>query len=417
MGDANSGAGAEDLRRLAPQVLGAVVRRYGHFDTAEDAVQEALLAAATQWPAEGVPGNPRGWLITVASRRLTDLLRSEQARQLREETAARQVPPGQRLAPSADSPATDSDDTLVLLLLCCHPALSPASQIALTLRAAGGLTTAEIARSFLVPEATMTRRITRAKQAIASSGMPFRMPAPPGREQRLGAVLHVLYLIFTEGYATTSGSGLLRPDLSAEAIRLARIVHRLLPDDGEVAGLLALMLLTDARRPARTGPGGELIPLEEQDRRRWNAGYIAEGVELVTGALAGREPGPYQLQAAIAAVHDQAPSTEATDWPQILALYDLLRQVSDSPVVALNHAVAAAMTHGPRAGLDLLSRLETDQRLTAGHRLLAVRAHLLEMTGQRAAARECYREAAGRTASLPQQRYLNARAARLADGP
>ena len=407
--------GPEDLlRQLAPQVLGAVVRRYGHFDAAEDAVQEALLAAARQWPAEGVPGNPRGWLITVASRRLTDLLRSEQARQRREEAAARQIPPGQWLAPAADSPGTGGDDTLILLFLCCHPALSPASQIALTLRAAGGLTTAEIARAFLVPEATMTRRITRAKQSVAASGTPFRMPAGRDREQRLSVVLHVLYLIFTEGYATTSGPGLVRPGLSAEGIRLARILHRLMPGDGEVTGLLALMLLTDARRPARAGPDGELVPLAEQDRGRWNASHIAEGVTLLTGALARGAPGPYQLQAAIAAIHDEASSYQATDWPQILALYELLLQIDDNPVVGLNHAVAAAMVHGPAAGLGLLTRLETDQRLAAGHRLIAVRAHLLEMAGQRAAARECYQAAAGRTASLPEQRYLNAKAARLA---
>ncbi len=406
---------AEDLlRQLAPQVLGAVAGRYGHFDTAEDAVQEALLAAAAQWPAAGIPDNPRGWLIAVAARRLTDLLRSEQARQRREETAARRTLPGEWLAPPADAPAGDTDDTLVLLFLCCHPALSPASQIALTLRAVGGLTTAEIARAFLVPEATMTRRITRAKQQIAGSGIPFRMPAAAEREQRLDAVLHVLYLIFTEGYATTSGPGLLRTDLSAEAIRLARLVRRLLPGDDEVTGLLALMLLTDARRPARTGPDGELVPLAEQDRSRWDARAIAEGVALVTGALAHQAPGPYQLQAAIAAVHDEAPSAEATDWPQILALYELLRHARGGPVVALNHAVAAAMVHGPQAGLELLRPLEADQRLAAGHRLPAVRAHLLELAGQRAAARECYLTAAGRTASLPQQRYLNARAARLA---
>ena len=403
------------LRQLAPQVLGAVVRRYSHFDAAEDAVQEALLAAATRWPAAGIPGNPRGWLITVASRRLTDLLRSEQARQRREEAAARQIPPGQWLAPAADSPAADGDDTLILLFLCCHPALSPASQIALTLRAVGGLTTAEIARAFLVPEATMTRRITRAKQQIAGSGTPFRMPAGRDRQQRLSVVLHVLYLIFTEGYATTSGPGLVRADLSAEAIRLARVVHRLMPGDGEVAGLLALMLLTDARRPARAGPDGELVPLAEQDRSRWNASYIAEGVTLLTGALARGEPGAYQLQAAIAAIHDEASSHQETDWPQILALYELLLQINDNPVVGLNHAVAAAMVHGPGAGLDLLTRLETDQRLAAGHRLIAVRAHLLEMAGQGAAARECYRAAARRTASLPEQRYLNTKAARLAD--
>ena len=389
------------------------MRRYGHFDTAEDAVQEALLAAATQWPAEGIPGNPRGWLITVASRRLTDLLRSEQARR-----AARRRPPGgsrrgsgwpRRPTPRPPS----SDDTLILLFLCCHPALSPASQIALTLRAVGGLTTAEIARAFLVPEATMTRRITRAKVQVADSGVPFRMPNGPEREQRLTVVLHVLYLIFTEGYAATSGPGLFRADLSAEAIRLTRIVRRLLPGDGEVAGLLALMLLTDARRPARTGPAGELIPLDEQDRSRWDQAKIAEGVALITGALPRGDVGPYQLQAAIAAVHDEAASAEATDWPQILALYDLLLRISDNPVVALNHAVAVAMTHGPGAGLERLGRLETDRRIAGDHRLEAVRAHLLEMAGQHQAARAAYQAAAQRTMSLPHQRYLNARAARL----
>jgi RNA polymerase sigma factor (sigma-70 family) len=410
-------ADVEDLlRSLAPQVLGAVVRRYGHFDIAEDAAQEALLAAATQWPREGMPDNPRAWLISVASRRLTDLLRSEQARRRREEAAAQQVPPGQLLAPAADSAAADSDDTLVLLFLCCHSALSPASQIALTLRAVGGLTTAQIARAFLVPEATMARRVSRAKQQIADSGMPFRRPARTEREQRLSVVLHVLYLIFTEGYAATSGPSLLRPDLSAEAIRLTRIVHHLLPGDGEVTGLLALMLLTDARRPARTGPGGELIPLAEQDRSRWNADSISEGVALLTGALSDATPGSYQIQAAIAAVHDEAQTSDATDWAQILALYELLMQVNDSPAVALNHAAAAAMAKGPAAGLELLSRLETDQRLAAGHRLIAARAHMLEMAGEDAAARDCYLRAAERTASLPHQRYLNARAARLAGG-
>jgi RNA polymerase sigma factor (sigma-70 family) len=409
-------AEVEDLlRRLAPQVLGAVVRRYGHFDTAEDAVQEALLAAATQWPKDGTPDNPRGWLITVASRRLTDLLRSEQARQRREDTVAQWTLPDQSLAPAADRPAAESDDTLILLFMCCHPALSPASQIALTLRAVGGLTTAEIARAFLVPEATMTRRISRAKQRIKDSGIPFGMPAGAERTQRLGAVLHVLYLIFNEGYASTSGPSLQRSDLSAEAIRLARMVHRLLPDDGEVAGLLALMLLTDARRPARTGPDGGLVPMAEQDRSLWNADHIAEGVALITEALPRGATGPYQLQAAIAAIHDEAASAEATDWPQIMALYELLMRTSDNPVVALNHAVAVAMVQGARAGLDLLGKLEADERIAEDHRLHAVRAHLLEMAGDRAAARDSYQAAAQRTTSLPQQRYLHARAARLPD--
>jgi RNA polymerase sigma factor (sigma-70 family) len=407
-------AGTEDLlRSLAPQVLGAVVRRYGHFDTAEDAVQEALLAAATQWPDEGVPGNPRGWLITVAARRLTDLLRSEQARQRREDTVARWVLPDQGLAPAADRPAAPVDDTLILVFLCCHPALSAASQIALTLRAVGGLSTAEIARAFLVPEATMTRRISRAKQAIARSGVPFRLPPPPEQAGRLGAVLHVLYLIFNEGYAATSGPQLQRAELAAEAIRLARLVHRLLPGDGEVTGLLALMLLTDARRPARTGPDGALIPLAEQDRGRWGAAAIAEGVALISAVLPHGPPGPYQLQAAIAALHDEAPSAADTDWPQIVALYELLLQVAGGPVVALNHAVAVAMARGPRAGLALLGGLEDDERIAGDHRFHAVRAHLLEMTGDPAAARSAYERAAGATMSFPQQRYLHARAARL----
>jgi RNA polymerase sigma factor (sigma-70 family) len=408
---------AEDLlRRLAPQVLGAVVRRYGHFDTAEDATQEALLAAAMQWPKEGVPDNPRGWLITVASRRLTDLLRGEQARQRREGTVASRALPEQWLASAADRPAADADDTLVLLFMCCHPVLSPASQIALTLRAVGGLTTAEIARAFLVPEATMTRRISRAKQRIRDSGVPFAMPPGGERTERLGAVLHVLYLIFNEGYTSTSGPSLHRVELSAEAIRLARMVHRLLPGDAEAAGLLALMLLTDARRPARTGPDGGLVPMAEQDRSLWDAGRIAEGVALITEALPRGPTGPYQLQAAIAAVHDEAPSAGATDWPQIVALYELLRQTSDNPVVALNHTVAVAMARGPHEGLDLLGKLEADERIADDHRFHAVRAHLLELAGDPAGAREAYEAAARRTTNLPQQRYLHGRAARLAGG-
>jgi RNA polymerase sigma factor (sigma-70 family) len=403
--------GTEDLlRRLAPQVLGAVVRRYGHFDTAEDATQEALLAAATQWPKDGVPSNPLGWLITVASRRLTDLLRSEQARQRREDTVARWVIP--------DAPTvSDEDDTLILLFLCCHPSLSPPSQIALTLRAVGGLTAAEIARAFLVPEATMVRRISRAKQRIKESGIPFGMPTGSERAERLAAVLHVLYLIFNEGYASTSGPNLQRGDLSAEAIRLARMVHRLLPEDAEVAGLLALMLLTDARRSARTAPDGSLVPMAEQDRSSWDADFIAEGVALITGALPRGVTGPYQLQAAIAAIHDEAPSAEATDWAQIMALYELLMRISDNPVVTLNHAVAVAMVRGATAGLDLLGKLEADARITGDHRLHAARAHLLEMTGDRDAARQAYEAAALLTTSLPQQRYLHARAARLTAKP
>ncbi|MET8680605.1 RNA polymerase sigma factor [Streptomyces sp. NPDC004647] len=408
-------SGVEDLlRRLAPQVLGALVRRYGHFDTAEDAVQEALLAAAVQWAEDGVPENPRGWLIRVASRRMTDLLRSEQARRRREETAAALTPPDELLAPSPGEGRTPAeDDTLTLLFLCCHPVLSPASRIALTLRAVGGLTTAEIARAFLVPEATMAQRISRAKRRIKSSGIPFRQPADRERTERLGAVLHVLYLVFNEGYTATSGRNLQRNELSGEAIRLTRAVRRLLPDDGEVAGLLALMLLTDARRPARTDPDGALIPLAEQDRSRWDREAIDEGIALVTDALSRTLPGPYQLQAAIAAVHDEAVHAEDTDWPQILALYELLERLSPGPVVTLNHAVAVAMVDGPRAGLDLLETLDADGRLTGHHRLDAVRGHLLEMAGDHGAARSAYRTAARRTMSIPERRYLQARAARL----
>jgi RNA polymerase sigma factor (sigma-70 family) len=401
------------LRTVAPQVLGAVVRRYGHFDTAEDATQEALIAATQQWPADGVPDNPLGWLITVASRRLTDLLRSEQARRQREDTVAGWTLPDQQLAPAADRPASESDDTLVLLFMCCHPSLSTASQIALTLRAVGGLTTAEIARAFLVPEATMTRRITRAKQRIKDSGIPFRLPPAAEQTERLGAVLHVLYLIFNEGYAATSGPSLQRSDLSAEAIRLTRLLHRLMPDDPEVTGLLALMLLTDARRPARAGTNGELIPMAEQDRDLWNAEFIAEGVALVSDALPRGPIGPYQLQAAIAAIHDEAPNAAATDWAEIVVLYELLMQISDNPMVTLSHAVAAAMVRGADVGLDLLGKLETDERIAEDHRFHAVRAHLLEMAGDRVAARDSFRAAAERTASIPQQRYLHGRAARL----
>ncbi|MFF3439115.1 RNA polymerase sigma factor [Streptosporangium sp. NPDC002721] len=408
-------ARAEDLlRELAPQVLGALVRRHGHFDACEDAVQEALLAAALQWPEQGTPDNPRGWLITVASRRLTDELRSEYARSRRESMVAARAPADEFLSPAADAePAGEQDDTLTLLFLCCHPALTPASQIALTLRAVGGLTTAQIARAFLVPEATMAQRISRTKQRIRSTGIPFAPPPEPERAERLRVVLHVLYLIFNEGYTTTSGPDLQRRELTGEAIRLTRAVHGLLPDDGEVTGLLALMVLTDARRPARTGPGGALIPLAEQDRSLWSGESIAEGIALVTGALARAPLGPYQLQAAIAAVHAEAARAEDTDWPQILALYRLLERLAPNPMVTLNHAVALAMVRGPAAGLDLLETLEADDRMAGHHRLHAVRAHLLETAGDREAARAGYREAARRTTSLPEQRYLEGRAARL----
>ncbi len=408
MSAAPASAFEDQLRELAPQVLGALVRRYGHFDACEDAVQEALLAAAVQWPGQGAPQNPRGWLVTVASRRVTDQLRSDHARQRREDTIAAR-------APGDEVEVPDRDDTLMLLFLCCHPALSPASQLALTLRAVGGLTTAQIASAFLVPEATMAQRISRAKQRIKSTGIPFELPAEDERADRLGVVLHVLYLIFNEGYTATSGPHLHRPDLTGEAIRLARVVHRLLPEDGEVAGLLALMLLTDARRPARTRPDGSLIPLEEQDRTRWDQAAIKEGVALVTDALARAPIGPYQLQAAIAAVHDEAPTAADTDWRQILALYDLLERLAPNPMVTLNRAVAVAKVRGPDAALDLLATLDADDRMSRHYRLAAVRAHLLEMAGDRTAARAGYQTAGRRTTSLPERRYLESRAARLRD--
>ncbi|PZG08570.1 RNA polymerase subunit sigma-24 [Micromonospora craterilacus] len=403
------------LRELAPQVLGVLARRFGDFATAEDAVQEALLAAATQWPEDGVPDNPRGWLIQVAYRRMIEMVRAEQARRAREDLAARREPVDRRSVPAVDAQlSADRDDTLVLLLLCCHPALSPASAIALTLRAVGGLTTAEIARAFLVPEATMAQRISRAKQRIRDSGTPFRMPEPADLPARLAAVLHVLYLVFTEGHVASAGDRLHRIDLAREAIRLTRALHARLPDDSEVAGLLALMLLTEARSAARTGASGELIPLAEQDRGRWDATAIAEGIALVTRALPRGPVGPYQVQAAIAALHDEAPTAEETDWPQILALYEVLEGLSASPVVALNRAVAVAMVHGPAAGLAALDKLDDEARLVGHHRLHAARAHLYEMAGDHDRAVARYRTAAGLTASLPEQHYLLMRAARLA---
>jgi RNA polymerase sigma factor (sigma-70 family) len=397
------------LRELTPRVLGAVVRRFGDFAAAEDAVQESLLAAAIEWPREGLPDNPRAWLTHVASRRMLDQIRSESARRRRENRTALEAARTSQSRPAE----MREDDTLVLVFMCCHPALTLSSAIALTLRAVGGLTTAEIAHAFLVPEATMAQRISRAKQSIKNSGIPFQLPTRRERTERLRAVLHVLYLIFNEGYTTSNGPILLRNDLSHEAIRLTRIVHKLQPDDTEVAGLLALMLLTDARRLARAGAGGELIPLAQQDRVLWDKEQIKEGVAILSVTLPKGSVGPYQLQAAIAAVHDEAVQAEATDWPQILALYDLLRRMSDNPMVALNHAVASAMVHGPTKGLELLRELQADARLAEHHRLDAVRAHLLELSGDRKEAARYYRAAAGKTGSFPERDYLLTQAARL----
>jgi RNA polymerase sigma factor (sigma-70 family) len=405
----------ELLRELAPQLLGALVRRFRDFDSAEDAAQEALLEAALRWPEAGLPDNPIGWLIHVATRRMTDVVRNEQARRRREEIVFAQEQSAALATPFDAGGTTDQDDTLALFFMCCHPVLTPASAIALTLRAVGGLTTAEIARAFLVPEATMAQRISRAKERIKSSGVPFRMPTRDEWSDRLSAVMHVLYLIFNEGYASSAGEHLLRVELSGEAIRLARLLHRALPENPEAAGLLALMLLTDARRQARVGPDGELIPLAEQDRTSWDRRAIDEGIALISEALPRGSVGPYQLQAAIAALHDEAPSTEATDWPQILALYGLLEKMSDNPMVKLNLAIAAAMVHGPEDGLKRLQALEAEGPLRGHHRLDSVKAHLLELARDRQTAVEHYRAAAARTTSLAEQRYLLTRAARLAE--
>jgi predicted RNA polymerase sigma factor len=391
------------LRELAPQVLVAVVRRYGDFDLCEDAVQEALLAAALQWPADGLPDNPKGWLVTTAARRRIELWRNESARRRREENDALRTPPAD------PDPPPQTDDTLALLLLCCHPALTRPSQVALTLRAVGGLTTAEIARAFLVPEPTIAQRISRAKSRI--KGTAFSMPDDAELPSRIAAVLQVLYLVFNEGSTASSGTALHRVELTAEALRLTRILRAAIPDDGEVAGLLALMLLTDARRPARTDAAGELVPLAEQDRTRWDPGAIAEGVGLVTRALSEAPSGPYQLQAAIAAVHDEAPCTQDTDWPQILGLYELLAVLAPGPMVTLNRVVAAAMVHGPRTGLDALA--QADPALAGHHRVDAVRAHLLELAGDPQGAKEAYEEAARRALSVPEQHHLRRRAAAL----
>jgi RNA polymerase sigma factor (sigma-70 family) len=390
--------GIEDLlRRLTPQ----------------DATQEALVAAALRWPQDGLPENPRGWLITVASRRLTDLLRSEQARRRREDTVVGWALTQRSVLAADERRPGDVDDTLVLLFLCCHPSLSVASQIALTLRAVGGLSATEIARALLVSEQTVTRRITRAKQSIKESGVPFALPDADELEGRLDAVLRVLYLIFNEGYASTTGTTLVRVDLAEEAIRFARALYAALTDDSEVAALLALMLLVHARHRARTASDGSLVPMAEQDRSLWDPDAIKEGIALVTAALARGPIGPYQLQAAIAAVHDEAANPEETDWPQIVALYGVLLRLDDNPVVALNHAVAVSMVSGPQAGLELVQRLGSDSRVNADRRFHAVRGHLLEMTGDRGGAIEAYRAAARAATNLQQQRYLNQQITRL----
>ncbi|GAA2163355.1 sigma factor-like helix-turn-helix DNA-binding protein [Humibacillus xanthopallidus] len=388
---------------MAPQVVGVVSRRFGDFDGAEDATQEALIAAARRWPEDGVPEEPHAWLIRAASRRLVDAWRSDTARRERE---ARVVAWD---VPAADAP--DRDDSLTVLFLCCHPSLTPASAIALTLRAVGGLTTAEIARAFLVPESTMAQRISRAKTQIRQSGEPFRMPSGTDRDQRLRTVLHVLYLVFNEGYTGTRGEELQRVDLCAEAIRLTRLLVAGAPDEPETMGLLALLLLLDARRAARTDDQGRLVPLPDQDRSRWDAALVAEGVDLLGRAMAHHDVGEYQLQAAIAAVHDRAPSAGETDWSEICALYELLEGVTGNPVVTLNRAVAVAAADGPDEGLRVVD--EVADALGGTQRWLSVRGHLLEMAGDCDAAADHLERAAALAVNLAEQRHLLAQVARL----
>jgi RNA polymerase sigma factor (sigma-70 family) len=387
--------GTEDLlRELAPQVLAVLVRRYGDFDAAEDATQEALLAAHQHWTGEP-PEHPLGWLVQTGSRRMLDRYRSESARRDRESRVARAEP--------AAYDVVDRDDSLALLFMACHPVLTPASAIALTLRAVGGLTTAEIAHAFLVPEATMSQRISRAKSSIRNAGARFAPPTEAERAERLPAVLRVLYLVFNEGYAATSGPDLQRVELSTEAIRLARMLHDL-PDDGEAAALLALMLLVHARRAARTDAHGQIVALADQDRTRWDQDEIEEGRALLDSTM-GRGVGEYRIQASIAALHDRAVRAEDTDWPQILALYELLEGLTGNPVVTLNRAVATAMVHGPDAGLAVVD--EAAARLPADHpRVPVVRAHLLEQRGDTAEARATFRRAAHLTTSRPERERL-----------
>jgi RNA polymerase sigma factor (sigma-70 family) len=402
------------LRDIAPQVLGALTRRHRDFAAAEDATQEALLAASMQWPLEGVPDNPGGWLHKIALRRLSDHVRSEAARRHREEHIAGEFAIEEMLMqPTEEDFEPDRDDTLMLLFMCCHPSLTTASAIALTLRAVGGLTTGEIGKAFFVPEATMAQRISRAKQAIKESNIPFSLPSGHEREERLDAVMQVLYLIFNEGHTSSCGEKLQRVDLSTEAIRLTRALNLSAPEAPEVAALLALMLLTEARSPSRSGPAGELIPLDEQDRTLWNKALIQEGIALVAKAMSGSLIGPYQLQAAIAALHDQADTPEQTDWAQIKDLYGVLLRINDNPMVALNHAVATAMVEGPEAGLSLVDAIAQDTRLKEHYRTDAVRAHLYERAGKHHLALEHYRRAAERTSSLPERNYLLSKAARL----
>ena len=405
----------EDVwRRESPHVLAALLRRHGDYADCEDAAQEALAAAADQWPRDGVPDNPRGWLIRVASRRLIDQLRSNRSRAVREETVGIAQPADAYVGPAADDDTSPGgDDTLLLLLLCCHPLLTRPSQVALTLRAVSGLPSAAIATAFLVPEPTMAQRLSRARTTLRDSAVRFEKPTSEELPARVAAVLDVLYLIFNEGYARSTGDTLLDTSLADEAIRLTRQLHAYLPDHDEIAGALALMLLTDARRAARTDERGDLVPLAEQDRSRWDAGLVGEGVALLEEVLPHGHVGAYQLQAAIAAVHADAQRYDDTDWAQIAVLYSMLDQVAPSPAVTLNRAVAVGMSAGPTAGLAALQPIVDDPSLERYHRLPAVRAHLLEMVGDLAEAERQYARAVELTSSRPEQRYLAHRLTRL----
>jgi len=412
-GPVTADAVAAVWRRQAPHVLGALVRRYGDFAGCEDAVAEAMIAAATQWPVDGLPDAPRAWLIRVAARRYVDAMRRDRARAARERRDLVGIADDARHAPPADAAATsDDDDTLRVFFLCAHPDLPRPSQVALTLRAVGGLTTEQIAAGFLVPTATMAKRITRAKRVLADRPITFADESGDVAEepQRLNAVMQVLYLVFNEGYVASAGDRLVDVSLTAEAIRLTRELRRRLPDHAEVSGLLALMLLTAARTAARTDGHGDLVPLAEQDRSRWDQAMIAEGIALVERALPVGDVGPFQLQAAIAAVHAEAATAAATDWSQITVLYRMLDRVAPSPTVTLNLAVAVGMAHGPAAGLDVVERLRDHPAMKRHHRLHAVRGHLLEMIGRTDEARAEFAAAARLTSSVPEQRYLNAQA-------
>ncbi len=393
------------FREERGRLLAALAARFGDLDLAEEVAQEAVEAALTRWPVDGVPEVPLAWLLTTARRRGVDRIRRQRAQAQRLAVWAAEV---DRTGAVTGPAGADElpDERLTLFFTCCHPALPLEAQVALTLRFLAGMTTAEVAAALLVAVPTMQQRIVRAKRKITQARIPFRMPDREHLRPRLAAVLTVVYLLFTEGYASTDDAELIRTELSDEAIRLGRILHRLLPQEGEVTGLLALMVLTDARRAARTGPDGVPISLEDQDRRRWDTDKIVEGRTLVTQALAIRPAGPYAVQAAICTLHDEAPDVACTDWSQVIALYDVLLGLTPSPVVELNRAVAVAMRDGPAAGLDLIDRLAADPALRGYHHLPAARANLLTRLDRPAEAAQAYEAALELVRNEPERIYL-----------